>query len=481
MKAIKYILAGVMTIGSYTASFAQQDVKTQIAEITKVIAANKSDLKAVESQVKDYVKSNKKNAEALVGLGRAYLAIKDTLNSKKYGEMAVKVNKKYGDGWILLGDIEALKDDGGAAAQQYQQAIYFDPQNPQGYIKYAWVYRGRSPQQAVEQLEQLRTIQPDYPVDAEAGHIYYLANDREKAKEYYSKVDMNKLDKSYLSEYARALLLTGDNEKCQTVAAFGVTKYPKDVTLNRVAMLAYNASKKYDEAIVYAETLFNKTDSLKATDLDYGNYALALQKTKQWDKAVEMYGKAMEIVEGGQDAKAQVVRMISEVYKEKGDFDTSIAKYKEYIQMSTKPTASEINGLASLYMEQAAAIAGEPQIQAIKNAIDAYSLLEEKYPEQAVFANFLKAKRSELLDQDRSQALAKPFYEKVVSLLEGQGNLDDTDNSRLVTAYEYLAHVSVLQDNNAKALEYCDKALAIKPTADVATQIKTALGNANAQ
>ena len=126
----------------------------------------------------------------------AYLAIKDTLNSKKYGEMAVKVNKKYGDGWILLGDIEALKDDGGAAAQQYQQAIYFDPQNPQGYIKYAWVYRGRSPQQAVEQLEQLRTIKPDYPVDAEAGHIYYLANNREKAKEYYSKVDPNKLDKS---------------------------------------------------------------------------------------------------------------------------------------------------------------------------------------------------------------------------------------------------------------------------------------------
>ena len=122
MKALKYILAGAMAIGSYTASFAQQDVKAQIDAITKVIADNKKDLKAAEPLVKDYVKANKKNAEALVGLGRAYLAIKDTLNSKKYGEMAVKVNKKYGDGWILLGDIEALKDDGGAAAQQYQQA-----------------------------------------------------------------------------------------------------------------------------------------------------------------------------------------------------------------------------------------------------------------------------------------------------------------------------------------------------------------------
>lgn len=475
MKALKYILAGVVTIGSYTASFAQQDVKAQVDAITKVIANNKTNLKAAEPQVKEFVKVNKKNAEALTGLGRAYLAVKDTINSKKYGEMAVKVNKKYGDGWILLGDIEAFKDDGGAAAQQYQQAIYFDPQNPQGYIKYAWIYRGRSPQEAVEQLEQLRTIKPDYPVDAEAGHIYYLANNREKSKEYYSKVDVNKLDKSYLSEYARALLLTGDYDKCQEVASFGVKKFPKDVTLNRVAMLAYNASKKYDDAVVYAETLFNKTDSLKATDLDYTNYALALQGTKQWDKAVEMYNKAMDLVEGGQDAKAQVVKMISDVYKEKGDFDASIAKYNEYINMSSKPTASEINGLAALYMEQAAALAGEPQIAAIKNAIATYGILEEKYPEQAVFANFLKAKRSELLDQDRSKALAKPYYEKVANLLEAQGDLDATDKSRLVTAYEYLAHVNVLQDNNAKALEYCDKALAINPSADIATQIKSAL------
>lgn len=475
MKALKYILAGVVTIGSYTASFAQQDVKAQVDAITKVIANNKTNLKAAEPQVKEFVKVNKKNAEALTGLGRAYLAVKDTINSKKYGEMAVKVNKKYGDGWILLGDIEAFKDDGGAAAQQYQQAIYFDPQNPQGYIKYAWIYRGRSPQEAVEQLEQLRTIKPDYPVDAEAGHIYYLANNREKSKEYYSKVDVNKLDKSYLSEYARALLLTGDYDKCQEVASFGVKKFPKDVTLNRVAMLAYNASNKYDDAVVYAETLFNKTDSLKATDLDYTNYALALQGTKQWDKAVEMYNKAIDLVEGGQDAKAQVVKMISDVYKEKGDFDASIAKYNEYINMSSKPTASEINGLAALYMEQAAALAGEPQIAAIKNAIATYGILEEKYPEQAVFANFLKAKRSELLDQDRSKALAKPYYEKVANLLEAQGDLDDTDKSRLVTAYEYLAHVNVLQDNNAKALEYCDKALAINPSADIATQIKSAL------
>ena len=80
-----------------------------------------------------------------------------------------------------------------------------------------------------------------------------------------------------------------------------------------------------------------------------------------------------------------------------------------------------------------------------------------------------------MLEDCLETLIAKPYYEKVASLIEAQGNSDDTDKSRLVTAYEYLAHVSVLQDNNDKALEYCDKALAINPSADIANQIKTAL------
>lgn len=49
-----------------------QDVKSQVDAITKLIASNKSNPEAVEDQVKDFVKENKKNAEALAGLGRAF-------------------------------------------------------------------------------------------------------------------------------------------------------------------------------------------------------------------------------------------------------------------------------------------------------------------------------------------------------------------------------------------------------------------------
>ena len=151
MKTIKCLLIGVLATAMSTPSMAQ-DNKTTIDAISKVIKANPE---AAKDQVKDVYKKNKKNAEVLVGIGRAYFEAKDTANAKIYANYAIKANKNYGAGYILLGDIEVVKDDGGAAAGWYQQAIYFDPKNPDGYLKYANIYRGRSPEEAVSKLNDL--------------------------------------------------------------------------------------------------------------------------------------------------------------------------------------------------------------------------------------------------------------------------------------------------------------------------------------
>lgn len=64
MKAIKYLLAGAL-ISVVSAPSVAQDVKSQVETITKVVVDNKSNPAAIEDQVKDFVKENKKNAEAL--------------------------------------------------------------------------------------------------------------------------------------------------------------------------------------------------------------------------------------------------------------------------------------------------------------------------------------------------------------------------------------------------------------------------------
>ena len=246
-----------------------QNTDQQVANITKVIMDNKSNLEAVEDQVKDFVKENKKNPLALAGLGRAFFDAKDTTSAKKYAEMAIDRGKNEAEGYILLGDIEAMKNDGGAAATWYQQATIMDPQEPQGYIKYASVYRKRSPELSVQMLEKLRTVDPSYPVDAEAGHFFYTANKFQDAVKYYGKVDLNQLKDNYLTEFATAEYLLADSKKSLEVSLFGANKNPRSAAMNRITFYNYTDLKDYKNALKYADALFNNSDSAKISARDH--------------------------------------------------------------------------------------------------------------------------------------------------------------------------------------------------------------------
>lgn len=207
MNTMKYLLAGALMVVSGSAMAQSFD------EAVKAVKSGQSP-KEVESLVKD-VKDWKKNAAGLAKVGRAYLDVKDTLNTRKYANLAVDAEKKLKEGktavgYILLGDLEVYNDNPGDAAAWYQNAIYFNPKAAEAYKKYAFIYRGRDPKQAVQTLEQLRTVDPTYPVDAEAGHIYYMSATKNSdymplALQAYQKVqleDLSKLEPYYMTEYA---------------------------------------------------------------------------------------------------------------------------------------------------------------------------------------------------------------------------------------------------------------------------------------
>ena len=147
MKTIKYLFVGaLMTVLSVPAM-----AQVSIADAVKEIKSSK-DAKATEAVVKQAYKLVKKNAVEVAKLGRAYLDVKDTLNARKYAQLAIKANKNSAAGYLLQGDIEVFNDNPGEAAAWYQNAIYFDSKNAEAYKKYAFIYRGRDPKQAVQPL-----------------------------------------------------------------------------------------------------------------------------------------------------------------------------------------------------------------------------------------------------------------------------------------------------------------------------------------
>ena len=445
-----------------------QNTDQQVANITKVIMDNKSNLEAVEDQVKDFVKENKKNPLALAGLGRAFFDAKDTTSAKKYAEMAIDRGKNEAEGYILLGDIEAMKNDGGAAATWYQQATIMDPQEPQGYIKYASVYRKRSPELSVQMLEKLRTVDPSYPVDAEAGHFFYTANKFQDAVKYYGKVDLNQLKDNYLTEFATAEYLLADSKKSLEVSLFGANKNPRSAAMNRITFYNYTDLKDYKNALKYADALFNNSDSAKISARDHQYYGYAYMGDSAFDNAIEQFKKALEMNAELNDVRKQ----LSDAYIAKGDFTNALAYYEEYLNKAEKKSVTDLDGLARLYMQQAASPTQteEAKKAALMNADKIYGQMAQDAPSNKLYATLWRARINSQLDPETTQGLAKPYYEEYAKLAQAE----QADNPKLlIEPYWYLGYYYMnVEKNNEQAKAYFQKVCELDPENP---QAKTAL------
>ncbi|MFS6554062.1 hypothetical protein VPJ68_00880, partial [Parabacteroides distasonis] len=99
-----------------------QDDKATLDAAKSLIKSKPADL---DKQMKDFYKKNKKNAPVLTGIARAFYEAKDTANARVYAQYAIVAAKKDraqgAPAYIILGDIAALSNDGGEAAQHYNQ------------------------------------------------------------------------------------------------------------------------------------------------------------------------------------------------------------------------------------------------------------------------------------------------------------------------------------------------------------------------
>ncbi len=465
MKTIKYFVIGALMIG-FSAPAMAQDNNAVIEQVSKLIKSKGND-----DAIKDIFKANKKNPEVLLGMGRAYLEAKDTANAAKYANLALARNKKMAKAYILLGDIAVAQDDGGKAAEWYQQAKYFDPKDPEGYFKYANILRGRSPEEAVSNLEELRTQRPDIAVDALAARIYYSSNKLDKSIACYDKVaDKSKLADEDITNYATGAWMLQQRDKSLEIAKYGLSKNARKAAWNRLAFYNLTDMNQTDEALKYADALFNASDSVKISGFDYTYYGTALKNAKQYEKAIEMFQNAAKENKDNKEQLNIARKNLAEAYVAKEDYATGIKYYNEYLENVDKPSAFDFAGLGTIYQKQASTLEGEEQIAALKNADGVYAKLVEVHPEQADFSNFMRARINASLDPETTEGLAKPFYEALATSLAANTNRDNTDNIRLVEAYRYLGYYYLVKDDKENSKTYWNKVLEIDPENEAAKQ-----------
>ena len=449
----------------------------QEEELNAALQGIKSKAPNIAELAKTAYKKNKKNAEALMKVARAFYEQKDTAGAIQFANYANEAGKpkyQYAPAYLLLGDIEAsYGTDGGKAAGYYNQAINFDPKNPEGYKKWAMVYRKISPSQAAKKLQDMKAMCPNEDIDAFTAHIYMLAGDEKKAYENYAKADVSKLDKSYLNEYVRASYFTGHFEDALKAAEAGLKLEPRNPTFNRLAMFSNYELKKYDDAKAYIHKYFNETDSAKFSEYDHFYTALIYQALEDKENMYAQYDKALELVNDSSMIKRHaILKSVSDSYLKDQQFENAIKYYNDYLACKPDLNSDDHEGLAKIYSKYADADeARKPEL--IAKAIEAYKTMGEKFPVQQIYAAYQCATMNNKLDKNAEKGLAKADFQSVVDMLGTKADRDKSEDTMLKYSYHYLMTYAFLYGKNKPlAKEYAEKILAIDPDYAPAIQIR---------
>lgn len=455
MKAVKFLVAGLLVMGLSATAMAQDvNYKDMLKPIETSLKAGSASTKDFEKTLKDYQKEFKKDPKALVALGNILAMNKEYDKANAVADAVIAKFKNYGDAYILKGDIYAMQDNGGEAATWYGQCMTMDPKNPQGYISYSNVYRKIDPTASAEALNKLREINPNYPIEAEAGHNFFSAGNYEKAYEYFSKAKPSTMEEYLHYEYAFTAYILNKKEESLSLCQSGIQKFPKDAAMQILAMRAAVDLKNYEVALQHSNIVMN-TDSIKKNASILSYYGLALAGNKQYNEAITQYQKALEIK--ADDPKP--LQYISEAYKEMGDEDKALEYNQQYMDKNPNAAPTDFMKLAEIYVNKAKKDPAK-KAENIDKAISVYAKLAEKYPTLKPFA---KLQEGNTAFQNELDDKAIPAYEEVIKELEAK-QCDADEVSYLKQAYQYMGFIYNYdkQDFNL-AKPYWEKLLKLDP------------------
>ena len=423
------------------------------------------------------LKGNKKNIELIIAIANAYLVNDLVDQAVVYQEKAKQLKGKYAGVYVLLGDIMLAKKDIGNACSNYEQAILFDAQNKEAYIKYARAYKGVNPALSIEKLNVLKEKDPSFLlVDKELADIYYTMNKFDEAVKYYENyMQSGNSDGQVKTKYAMTLFFKQDFAKSLEVAQLGLVKAPRNPAFNRLAMYNNVALKKYDEGLKYADLLFNKSDKAEISYFDYTYYGQALRESKQYDLAIAQYEKALSL----DTTKTDLHKEIALMCYEKADTLKGIASYEKYLGFLApeKRTGDVLLPLGKIYYGYASsrpAAALDVKKALLIKADTIFSEIARLEP-VGYRGNYWRARVNFAMDPENTQDLAKSYYERTLALVESKA--DPRFNPIIIECSRFLGFYHYMKKDFTQSKVYWNKILLIEPNNDVAKKAIAGIDN----
>ena len=263
-----------------------------------------------------------------------------------------------------------------------------------------------------------------------------------------------------IEEYGELLVKVANTDSYLSVM-FGYTKVRERLVL--AEDLARSVNRRIKEMLEIGEWSKKDEAFLQSVSVLLNNMAGVYQEQGDYEKALEYYGKALEIVERtlGNDHPytATTYNNMAGVYKEQGDYEKALEYYEKDLEISERvlgsdhpSTATTYNNMAGVYKEQGDY---EKALEYYDKALDVRErTLGNDHPYTATTYNNMAGVYKEQGDYEK----ALEYYEKDLEISERTlGN----DHPSTATTYNNMAGVYKAQGDYKKALEYLEKALTV--------------------
>lgn len=426
---------------------------------------------AANEQFKIAKKLAKKDAEVSVSIARAYYNANGDYAKEiqKYLEKARKDSKNQDPSiYVLEGDMLMDAKDYGAAAAKYENAIFNDPSNSEGYVKYANAYFNVNKNYGIQKLEELLQQQPNSAMaQRELAEKYFLADHWRKASELYGKYIQN--PNHFPEDKARYAVLLYWGEKypeSYEVAGEVLNSNPKandKFLMERVRFLDLTKMEKFPEAVAAAEKFFKDNAGDHFTTNDYVTYADALSGNGQDSLAVVQYELAAEKDPDNGD----LLKNLSAVYDKNKEYAKAADAYGAYLKLQENPSLNDLFAMSGRYLNAAATASPEEAKELADRGIEYVNQVIERAADKLPVFYQRLANLNIAGNDKKPNAAAIEAYDKVIELLDANpANMDpaNPDNQLRMywQAYAFKAAFASMSGDKELAKEYNDKATELK-------------------
>ena len=368
---------------------------------------------------------------------------------------------------VNLGDAYKKMGDGGQAQLAYEAALALNPKYARAAYRIGKIYQtqgGTQEEIYMKYYNEAIAKDPAYaPVYENLYNLYYTT-DVPKSAQYLEKF-LSNTDDNPKNCYLRASILYA-----QALFADAVKKADECIGTNPspyaklygIKAYAYDKLKDSINAKASFEKYFKMADTSVIGMGDYSTYAAVLLKFPGNDSIAGTFIDKAVALDTLEANKVTYLKTIASSYEGQKKYKEAADWYNKIVSIKRAPGKVDLYNAGFNYFRSGN----------YKTAITIFNIYSQKFPEDA-FGYYMSGKSKWGIDSLMAQALANPDFEKAISV----GMVDSVKyKPQVIGSYKYfVAYYANIKKDNAKAIEYCDKILALDPTDADALNNKTAL------